>query len=56
MERIKEIIEKDKIEFIDVLKENVFSDLLISKWIKIKRREFEEVERRPHLYEFLIYF
>lgn len=37
-------------------KGNVFPDSLISKWIEIKRMEFEEVEKRPHPYEFLIYF
>ncbi len=37
-------------------KENVFPENLILKWIKVKRKEFEEVERRPHPYEFLIYF
>lgn len=37
-------------------KDNVFTRNLIFKWIKIKRKEFEEVEKRPHPYEFLIYF
>ncbi|MEO0262681.1 MAG: hypothetical protein ABIM62_03060, partial [candidate division WOR-3 bacterium] len=39
-----------------LLKGGVFNKELIHKWINLKRKEIEEVEKRPHPYEFLLYF
>ncbi len=46
-------LERDN-EFL--LKGGVFNKELIHKWINLKRKEIEEVEKRPHPYEFLLYF
>lgn len=39
-----------------LLKGGVFNKELIYKWIDLKEKEIKEVEKRPHPYEFLIYF
>jgi len=38
-----------------LLKGNVFNEDLIERWIEVKTKEFEEVQLRPHPYEFNLY-
>ena len=45
---------KDDYKFL--LRGDVFSMNLIESWIEVKTKEFEEVHRRPHPYEFILYF
>ncbi len=39
-----------------LLRDDVFSMDLIEGWIEVKTKEFEAVHRRPHPYEFMLYF
>ena len=39
-----------------LMRGDVFSDSLIRRWLEIKRGEIRDINRRPHPYEFTMYF
>ncbi len=39
-----------------LLREDVFPEVLIRRWLDIKRGEIQAISRRPHPYEFTMYF
>ena len=39
-----------------LMRDNVFPEALIRRWLEIKRGEIHSINRRPHPYEFTMYF
>ena len=39
-----------------LLRGDVFPESLIRRWLEIKREEINAINRRPHPYEFTMYF
>jgi glutamine synthetase len=39
-----------------LLRGDVFPETLIRRWLEIKRDEINDINRRPHPYEFTMYF
>ncbi len=39
-----------------LLQDGIFTPDLIERWIEVKAKEFEEIHKRPHPYEFQLYF
>jgi glutamine synthetase len=39
-----------------LLRNEVFPEALIRRWLEIKRLEIQAINRRPHPYEFTMYF